>query len=216
MRISYHMKGHIKQLPDLPVWIHSTEPSSPLSAVSEIFLQLPLESEGRSCPMTQCQPPAASPASGTHASPVAVPVITEFSLQRAETCSEAVYVVASVWSSGFCPLLIAFDSLVPLCSFRGQMCLLEILFQSQRKDCSDFSQHHDPRHAGHGHTQTPEESWKPKACFSWLLPFFSVPLSRGRISPAAPTRCRKASLASLQIHLRVSSQEPPCTHGLDK
>lgn len=216
MRISYHMKGHIKQLPDLPVWIHSTEPSSPLSAVSEIFLQLPLESEGRSCPMTQCQPPAASPASGTHASPVAVPVITEFSLQRAETCSEAVYVVASVWSSGFCPLLVAFDSLVPLCSFRGQMCLLEILFQSQRKDCSDFSQHHDPRHAGHGHTQTPEESWKPKACFSWLLPFFSVPLSRGRISPAAPTRCRKASRASLQIHLRVSSQEPPCTHGLDK
>ena len=135
-------------------------------------------------PATQHQPPAAAPTAGTHARPVPPPARTESSLQGAETRGEATRLVVSVCSSARCPFLGAFDSLVPPCSSRDHTHLLESCFQSQREVCSYCSQHHGPQRAGRGHTQTPEESWRPKAHFKWLLAF----LPCGRISPIAPTR----------------------------
>lgn len=110
--------------------------------------------------------------------------------------------IASVRSSWLCPLLIAFDSLNPLCLSRPQTCPLETTFQSQGMFAltSRLS-------AGHGLSQPSGE--KPRHA----VPFLLHPSLLQQDHPLSTNLGRRASPSSHQISLEVSDQNTPAPTG---
>lgn len=212
MRMSYHIKGHNKQLLDLPVWIHSTEPNIPLSAVSEVWaiaagvwglilspwhsarLQQPHRSQASVPAWYQCpwKPNSASKD---------LKLVVRLNVRCACVIFRFLPPSNSFWLTCSSLLIpwpnVSFGGLIPK-SKEGLQLLQPAPWSSA---CWSWS-HTDPRR---------ELFWGELGCS-----LSSLSLSPVAGSVPQHSWCRRASYGSLQIDLKASSQEHPCICRLDK